>query len=362
MYKTALSFLMFFFIFCSLLHAATYPVAIAEKGLWQEEYTAFARVTAQAETTLTMPFAIKITRIMIHPGQKVSTGKVLFRFQSPAFLKDISAYAKSRRLFLLEEKQQKILRRGISEHTITRRDVLRGNKEIVKIEAELERAWDKVHTDLMLLNNDMQRKDFDLLLNNKTPLVVADTLSVLRAPFAGTILDNPSTAGLWIQANTPALRLEDLHRIYVTVAVSEKMLDKWLSGETLVKAKATVIRLDPVPGTAQVDISSGLRQLLFTADNPENFFGNGQWIRVIHRGPEKSVIWVPASAVVSRNNQNWCIVMNDKKYTPERIESGPTVAGKVPVFSGLTAGQQVVKENAYELLYRDLKELIKFVD
>lgn len=362
MYKTALSFLTFFFIFRSLLYAATYPVAIAEKGLWQEENTAFAKVTARAETTLALPFAIKITQAMIQPGQKVSAGKILLYFQSPAFLKDISTYAKSRTLFLLEEKQQKILRRGIKEHTITRRDVLRGDKEIVNIKAELERAWDKVHTDLMLLNNDMKRKDFDSLLNNKTPLVVADTLSVLRAPFSGTILNIPSAAGLWIQANTPALTLKDLHRIYVTVAVSEKMLDNWMSGETLIKAKGTLIRLAPVAGTARVDISSGLRRLLFTADNPDNFFGDGQWIRVIHRGLEKQVIWIPASAVVSRNNQNWCIVMDDKKHTPRRIESGPTVHGRVPVFSGLTAGQQVVRENAYELLYRDLKELIKFVD
>ena len=151
------------------LYAETYPVATARQGQWQQEVTAFGQVSALAETTLTMPFAIKITQTSMQPGGKVVAGQVLLRFQSPAFLKNISEYATSRRLFLLGKKQQKILRQGIREHTLTRRDVLSGSKQSLKIEAELERSWNQVHTDLMLLGSDIQQKELDILLNDKTP-------------------------------------------------------------------------------------------------------------------------------------------------------------------------------------------------
>jgi len=56
------------------------------------------------------------------------------------------------------------------------------------------------------------------------------------------------------------------------------------------------------------------------------------------------------------------MVAEDKKYTPRQITVGGARNGRVPVLSGLMSGQQVVRENGYELLYRDLKELIQFVD
>lgn len=352
-------------LFCFLagrLYAETYPVAPARQGQWQQEITAFARVKALAESTLTMPFAVKITQATIQSGQNVSTAQILLRFKSPAFTKDISAYANSRRVFLLEKKQQKIRRQGIREHTLTRRDLISGKKQIVKTEAELERSWGQVHTDLILLGNDMKRIKLDSLLSDKTPQAVADTLSVLRAPFSGTILGTSPIAGQWIQANTPVFRLEDRHRIYVTVAVSEKMLADWLAGDTLIRKNGTCIRLHLVPGAARLDGSSGLRLLVFTGDNPNDFFGVGQWIHVCHRSPARPVVWIPENAVVSRNNTTWCIVKNNQNYVPMQIEVGTAKDAEIPVLSGLKVGQQVVYENAYELLYRDLKELVQFVD
>lgn len=362
MNKYKIFLLTLFFFLPGRLYAETYPVAFARQGQWQQEDTAFGQVSALAKSTLTMPFAIKITQTAMQPGQKVSAGQVLLRFQSPAFRKNISEYATSHRLLLLEKKQQKILRRGMREHTLTHRDVLSGSKQSLKIEAELERSWDQVHTDLMLLVNDIQRKEFDVLLNDKTPLAVAETLSVLRAPFSGTILNTPPIAGQWIQANSPVLGLEDLHKVYVTVALSKKMAGNWSSGQTFIQNKKNHMQLHPVPGPARIDITSGLRLLVFTANNPNNFLGDGQWIRVMHSSPEKQVLWVPESAVVSRNNQSWCIVKNNRNYKPIRIEAGAEKGGRIPVFSGLAKDQQVVCKNAYELLYRDLKELIKFVD
>ncbi len=362
MNKCLFFILIFFWFSAGHLYGETYPVAPARQGQWQQEITAFGRIKALAESTLTMPFAVKITRTTIQSGQKVSPKQMLLRFQSPALIKDISAYANSQKLVLLEKRQQKILRRGIREHTLTRRDLISGRKQVVTSTAELERSWDQLHTDLIQLGNDVTRIQVDALLADKTPRAVADILSTLRAPFAGTILGIPPVAGQWIQANTPVFRLEDLHRLYVTVAVSENMLTDWATGETLIQKKGRCIRLHQVPGTARMDSSSGLRLLVFTGDSPKDFFADGQWVPVQHRGPARPVVWIPETAVVGRNNTTWCIVRNNQSYVVTRIAVGTEKNGEIPVLSGIKAGQQVVYENAYELLYRDLKNLIKFVD
>ncbi len=351
-----------FFFLPHRLYAQTYPLATARQGQWQQKVTAFGRVTALAETTLTIPFAVKITRITIQNGQKIAAGQILFRFQSPAFIKDINAYANNKRLLLIQKQHLKILRHGIREHTLTRLDIVKGKKETVKIQAELKLSWDNLHTDLMLLGHDITRTGIDSLLRNKRSPAVADTLSVFRVPFSGIIMDTPPIAGQWIQANTPVFRLEDLHRVYVTVAVPDKLLDNWLTGQTQIQAKKGYLELQPVQGTPRIDGTSGLHLLVFTTVNLNNNFGNGQWIHLSHRGPAQPVVWIPESAVVSRNNRSWCIVKKNKKYTPTPIKVGIEKNGKIPVFSGLKMGQQVVYENAYELLYRDLKALVKFVD
>jgi len=87
------------------------------------------------------------------------------------------------------------------------------------------------------------------------------------------------------------------------------------------------------------------------------------------------VLWLPEAAVVSRNGRAWCLVVADqgnskgkanaKTHTaiePVEVTVGPAEQGRVPVLSGLEPGQSVLVEGAYEWLYRDLKDLIRFVD
>lgn len=323
---------------------------------------AFGRITAHTESSIMVPFSMKITEVHVEPGQIVPAGKSLLHFHSPALLKDFSNYANSRKLFMLAEKQQKVVREGAKEHILTRQKVVSSEQTLVQYATEQERSWDRVHTDLMLLNNDMGRKALNALLDKNDTSVVADIFSVLQAPFTGIVINRPPQVGLWVKADTPLFEFEDLHRVYVTVTVPENMVNNWLSGETLIEKKNKTLKLHRLPGAPGIDIQSGMRLLLFTLENQGALFRDGEWTRVRHRGLKESVVWIPESAVVSRNNKTWCMVLRGQGYTPLQIEVGPAVSGKIPVRSGLTAGQQVVRENAYELLYRDLKELIQFVD
>ncbi len=349
-------------IFCGSTLAATYPLTSAESGQWQQEVRAFGLVSARAKSTIILPFFLKITDVQVEPGLSVPAGTVLIRFHAPDLLKKISDYASRRKLFVVAEKQEKIISKSTREHTLTRRDAAGAEETVTRYRADLEQSWDALQTVLELLNNDMQRKEVNELLDKNLPRDIADMFGELRAPFSGIVKNRPPQVGVWMQPNTPLLAFEDLHRVYVSVSVAEKKLGNWLNGETVIEKEDAMFKLKRLSGKPGIDVHSGMRQILFSTDNPEILLSDGQWIEVIHRNPDRSVVWIPQTAVVSRNNKTWCIVAKDQGYTPKQIEVGNAVRGKVPVLSGLRGGQQVVRENAYELLYRDLKELIQFVD
>ena len=349
-------------MFSARVEAGDYSVAPAEKGLWQQEFMAFGQVTARAESNITLPFSLKITRVEVEPGQTVPSGESLLYFDSPYLLKNLNAYQNSRKLLKLAKKRQQVIRQSAKEHTLTRRQVVGGEQSLVQQISEWERCWDRVRTDLMILNNDMAQAALDALLDKDDPAGVTAVVGVLRAPFGGTVINRPPQIGLWIKANTSLLEFEDLHRVYVTVAVPENHLSDWLNGETMIEKKKKIFKLKRLTGEPGIDLRSGMRLLMFTVDNPEIMLRDGEWIWVRHQSPEEQVVWIPAEAVVGRNNKTWCIIYKDQKYTPRRLETGASVAGKTPVISGLEPGQEVVTENAYELLYRDLKELVQFVD
>ena len=86
------------------------------------------------------------------------------------------------------------------------------------------------------------------------------------------------------------------------------------------------------------------------------------WIRVGHLGIPRPVVWVPAAAIAARNGRTWCIVRRGDLLEPVQVQAGAEENGRIPILSGLPAGERVVTEGAYELLYRDLKELIRFED
>lgn len=101
----------------------------------------------------------------------------------------------------------------------------------------------------------------------------------------------------------------------------------------------------------------------FEADNPDLLLRDNAWVEVIHRAAPVPVLWVPAAAVVARNGRTWCIVVREGRPQPVEVRVGPVADdGRIPVLAGLKPQAQVVTEGAYELLYRDVKELIKFED
>lgn len=191
---------------------------------------------------------------------------------------------------------------------------------------------------------------------------MARALGSLMAPFAGIVTERRVTLGEQVEAGSPVLELEALEQVYLDVGVPQTSLPVWKAGETRWHAGAAQGLLEPLDGAALYDANSGLWLLRYLADNPDRVLRDGAWIEVEHVGVSVPVVWVPTAAVVARNGKTWCVVRDGDQFKPVEVEVGQAVGGRVPVLSGIAAGDKVVTKGAYELLYRDLKELIKFVD
>ena len=346
----------------SLVTATEPATAVAEAGNWQAVTTAFARVSARQQAMLGLPFAARIVALNAEPGASVAAGDELARFDAPLLRQHLAAWQQALLEVRLAQKRLQVLRESESQHAITRRERVAGEQAVAQAQGTARMRWEMLAADLDLLHFKGDAKTLATQIDRQGVPAVARAYGRLRAPFAGIITKRQVALGERVDANSPVFELESLTPIYLQVGVPQAALPVWKGGETRWHADAAEGLLKPLDGTALYDANTGLWLLRYQAGNPHRLLRDGAWIGVEHVGAPQAVVWVPAAAVVSRNRKTWCIVRAGDQFKPVPVEVGPAVNGRIPVLSGIAAGDRVVTEGAYELLYRDLKDLIKFVD
>lgn len=336
--------------------------AAAKFGQWRASDSALAQVRARQQAGLSLPFAGRITAVEVEPGARVEADAPLLRFDAPRLRQHLAAWQQTLREVKLAQKRLTVLRQSESQHTITRRELIAGELAVAQAQGRAQMAWETLAADLDLLHVRAEAKKLAVQLDRRGLPAVAQTLAILRAPFAGLVVERQAALGEQITAGQPVLELESLESVYLDVGIPQDKLPSWQGGETRWQIGAKQGRADPLDGTARYDAASGLWLLRYRAVNPDGLLQDGAWVEVRHLSTPKEVIWVPAAAVAARNGKSWCIVRRGDYLEPVEVQAGPEENGRIPILSGLSAGERVVTKGAYELLYRDLKELIRFED
>ncbi len=345
-----------------VLLASPPPTAPAVAGTWQPRTSAFARISARQQAVLRLPFAVQITALHAEPGMAVQAGDELARFDAPRLRKHLAAWWQARREQALAGERLRMLREGEKAHAVTRRDLARGKQAMAEAAGRARLAWETLAADLDLLHVSTEAPVLAKRIDRQGLAVVARDLGRLQAPFAGIVTARRVALGEQLTAGDPVLELEALDTVYVDVGVPEKSLAAWQGGAAQWRDGEQRRLLQRVGGVPLYDADTGLWWLRYQAANPQRRLRDGAWIEVEHLGAARPVVWVPAAAVVARNGKLWCIVQHDGRFEPVAIQAGAGEDGRIPVLSGLAAGDRVVTRGAYELLYRDLKELIRFED
>jgi len=343
------------------IQANTLPTATAAAGTWRPSATAFGRVSATRRAVLRLPFAARILAFQVEPGEQMAAGAGLARLDIPELRKQLVAWHQASREAALAQQRVEVLRQSLGHHVITRADFLAAQEQRVRSRAKARLAWEGLSATLARLAVTPDRQRLEASLDRDTPETVAHRLGILKAPFAGVVSQRPATAGEILEPGSAILELKGLERVYVEVGIPASGLTLWRQGETYWQERTTTI-LKRLTGEPRYQAATGLWLLRFETANPDRSLRDGMWIRVRHLGTPRSVVWVPAAAVAARNGRTWCIVRRGDRLEPVQVQAGPGENGRIPILSGLPAGERVVTEGAYELLYRDLKELIRFED
>ncbi len=346
----------------SPVQADAFVTQAAVAGSWRPHAQAFARVRARQQVVLRLPFAARITALSVEPGTSVAAGEELARFAAPQLRRHLAVWQQARAEVAVARERLALLREGERTHAVTRRDRVQGEQALTIAKGKARLAWETLAADLDLLHEKIDAALLARRLDKEGVPVLARRLGRLRAPFAGVVTERRVAMGEQLAAGEAVMELESLASVYVDVEVTAAALPDWQAGETDWRRAGQPLTLRPLPGLPLYDDATGLWRLRFEAGNPGRVLRDGARIEVEHWGEARPVAWVPVSAVVARNEKTWCIVQEDGRFQPVEVQVGTATAERIPVLSGLKAGSRVVTQGAYELLYRDLKELIRFED
>lgn len=346
----------------------TVPTHKVQAGIWQPSNKAFSQINANSLIKLQLSFAIQVKQTFVHKGDKVKQGQALLAVNSDVIQHDLERFQIARKKQLVIKRQLHYLNKIIKNKLVSRSELFSVETADVQAEKEKADAWLVLVSHLNELGHSAQQLTIEKQLDKEKLIDIAAQLSQLYAPFSGRLMTRLPISGYRYEAGKPIADLENNEKVYISVYISPEKLPLWLNGkrlngETYLLKNNKKVLLETTRQTPAIDPATGLLTLFFTADNPDNHLHNGEWLEVNHLERKIPVLWVPRSAVVSRDSQSWCLLkQKNGDIIPVAVIVGQEQNNQFPVLKGLKENQQVVTQGAYELLYRDIKSLIQFVD
>ena len=309
------------------------------------------------------PFPVRTIRSDIEPGQRVEQGQTLAVIDAPMLADRVARFDAQRRLVALAAKALDDTRARLDQRLTTNEDVIRSESALNATRADADDAFGRLVQSLVSLGQDVSRQRVVELLDEGSMRNVVASFSVVKAPFAGVVMERHALAGVTSPAGEVLYAIEDVSGINVDVGVPPGEVSDWQGGDATVRLLGQDLALEPAGSVPRLDPDTGLMLLRYRGVVPAERQVDGAWVPATLGGGQRPVVWVPRSAVVARNGATWCLVSDEENTpTPVRVTVGPEQDGRIPILSGVRAGQRVLVRNAYEVLYRDLSDLITFED
>lgn len=290
-----------------------------------------------------MPVAGRVTRVMVAVGDAVTEGQPLLTIQSPDASTATSTY------------QQTLARLGETRATLAKaeadlsrvKDLYAGRaiaqKEVVSAEAALAQA--KSAGEQAQATQDESLRRLEIL--GVKPGDTNPTIQV-RAPLAGKILDLSVTSGEYRNdTSAPLMTIADLSSVFMAADVPESQIRLVTRGET-VKITLSAYPDEVFTGTVAriadvVDPLTRTIKVRAALNNAQGRLRPDMFGEIRHEETFKRVPVVPSSAVVQSDKRS--IVYREKSqgvYEPVTITFGKQDGDRVPVLTGLAAGDRIV--------------------
>ncbi|MES2124211.1 MAG: efflux RND transporter periplasmic adaptor subunit [Gemmatimonadota bacterium] len=285
-----------------------------------------------------------VSRILVNPGDEVRAGQTLATVASPDFATSVADYRKAesnlrnaQRIAALDEKLY-------ANDALARAELDQARSDLSAAEADRDAALQQLES----LGVDAQA--IEALRQGKP---VPGTLSSIRAPIPGTVVEKLISPGQLLQAGaTPAFTIADLSTV-------------WVMGHVFAGEAASVFKGEPVlvfieglpdsfPGKidyvgALVDPDSKALAVRILVPNRAHHLKQNMLVRVeIHGSRARDGIVIPVAAVL-RDDDNLPFVYVDAgndRFDRRRIALGGRTGDVYEVTSGLKVGEHVVVQGA----------------
>jgi membrane fusion protein, heavy metal efflux system len=339
---------------------ATLTVEPAQQRVFRSEHVTEGKIAVDEDrsTPIFSPYAGRVTKLFVKPGDNVTIGQVLFTVEATDmvqaqndFITAATALNKARsalNLAQINDKRQRALYEGKAVPL----------KEVQNAQAALDAAENDVRSAEVALEATRNR----LRILGKTDQEITDfqekgtinPATPIYAPIAGTIVQRKVGPGQYVGANTsdPVFVIGDLATVWLVAYVRETDAPLVHVGQPVY---FTVLAYPdrPFPATISyvaASLDPTTRRLLVraTVNNAEGLLKPEMFASVkIMTGESADAVAIPRDAIIFEGEaaRVW-VVRDDKGIELRKIKVGLTNGNMVEVLSGLAPNDRVVTKGS----------------
>lgn len=290
-----------------------------------------------------MPVAGRVRRVMVGIGDAVREGQPVLSIESPeastatSNLRQAQARLDEAKAGIAKaEADQSRVKDLYENRAIAQKEVLATQAALAQARSSLEQAQAAREESARHLE----------ILDLKSG--EANQTIIVRSPVSGKVLDIAVAAGEYRNdTSAPLLTIADLSTVYMAADVPESQIRLVTRGER-VEISLSAYPNEAFTGTVAriadtVDPQTRTIKVRAELKNSDGRFRPEMFGQIRHEETFRNVPVIPAGAVIQSDTQN--IVYREKQtgiFEPVVVTFGKQDDGKVPVLSGLRAGDRVV--------------------
>jgi cobalt-zinc-cadmium efflux system membrane fusion protein len=289
------------------------------------------------------PAAARVTRLLVDTGDTVRKGQRVAELSSPELARARAEYVSAGSRVRLSEAAL-VRKRGLAAERIA---PMREVQEAESAASEALAALRVVRAELAAFGVDPSTAEEG-----------GDSASTftLRSPVRGVVIERSAVMGQLLDPATPAFRIGDLSRLWLTVHAFERDAVRIRAGVPARLAFSALPGGDFTGTVAvvgrQVDRESRTVPIRIDVRNRTNVLrpGMSATATVSVGASSAAILTVPVTSVQRVSNE-WCVFLpkDERHFEIRRIGRGRDLGAEVEVLSGLRAGEAIVVDGAFLL-------------
>ncbi|GHT73533.1 cation efflux system protein [Bacteroidia bacterium] len=308
---------------------ADYQSSFTSSGIVRAIPTQYAEIAT--------PFAGRIVKAFVHPGQKVSVGSPMFELSSPTFFEHGKVYHQ-------EKQEMELALKNLNRE----KDLLKNNVGVVKNVEEAE------------ANYELKKKDYEQALAAIQVYQIdpEDRLfgqpMIVRSPIAGEVLKSTVVIGQYIKEDAdPLVIVADLNKVWVAAHVKEKDIHLLQNITDVEITLSALPNNTPVKGkiyyiSEMLDEATRSVEVIIECDNRDRQIKPFMYSTVKMTAAPVSAIIIPNSAVLQDKDNRYVIISDGQnRFRKVGIQIISSDEKQTIVLSGISADDTIVTEGAF---------------